>query len=174
MPLTPFIGLSELIHLFVILTHRIFNRGRTSPALMVRKNTRFMNFGVSLVIVCVFSFVMVSAGMLVKASITDEHSSINISEHYIGVFSKMLSENVANHPISKIALLSAGECVKPKVSMSDYGYSVVNYLKSTKQDFSFEARSVLAVANNIEDYFGSSPQNILLLQKILSSQLCKG
>jgi hypothetical protein len=76
MPLTPFVGLSIMVHIVVIVGHRLFHWTPMKPE--SRKENvvafvRFLGFGI---IGAVFAVVLISATVLVRASVKDKHSSI--------------------------------------------------------------------------------------------------
>jgi hypothetical protein len=83
MPFTPFIGLSVLIHIGIITGHKFLylvlkGRPRIKPIMGV---ARF--FGIPIV-VTVFLAVLITATVLIHASVIERHSSISFIKEQIG------------------------------------------------------------------------------------------
>jgi hypothetical protein len=80
MPLTPFIGLSVIIHLFIITINKISSRFLKNKEIKHKSilGTKFKSISI---IIIIFSFVTIQAGMLLRASIMDKHSSLKYIEH---------------------------------------------------------------------------------------------
>lgn len=86
MPLTPFIGLSVMVHIFVIISHRFFQWTPAEQGARTR-GQQLVTRAIGLTIVSlVFVVVLFSAGTLVRASIEDRHSSIAMAETIYGHF----------------------------------------------------------------------------------------
>ncbi len=77
MPLTPFIGLSILVHIILIIVYKTFNIVPNAKR-TVRQYSAFNTWLGLVIITGVFSFVFVSAALMVHASIVEKHSSINL------------------------------------------------------------------------------------------------
>jgi hypothetical protein len=79
MPLTPFIGLSIIVHVCIIILHKLFNWG---PGRTVRykemRSTRWISFAI---ILFIFIFISTNAFLLVRASIVERHSLIQVFSH---------------------------------------------------------------------------------------------
>ena len=178
MPLTPYGGLSVLIHLGVILWHKVFSRSATVGGLMVRKNTKFMSFCVTLIIIAVFAFVTTTATFLVKASVVDQYSSINLTEKFVVATSRMIFHegNINNKTLlaaTPIINSEVEKCLKPQVKSADLNNSIVDYLKLNGEDASLEARMLVARSSGVENYIGSGAQNLFLLEKLIDSNTCQ-
>ena len=192
MPLTPFVGLSVFIHILIIFWHNLFNRHTDNGHLHKIKTTSFKRFAISAIVISIFILVISSAGMLVRASVEDKYSSINLTEHYVSLALNM-SPHTNDLYVSDIyskdhiyfdnKILSAASVVIPdkimssctdsQVLASSKNVSIVSYLESKKQDSSFKARKFIAVSHGIKSYVGSRDQNLALLQQIISSQSCQ-
>ena len=84
MQFTPFIGLSVIIHLCVIASHKFFSRFGSNKE--IGSETSNLLRVLSLVIVSgVFGVVMVNAILLLKASADDSHSVLKFAERHISL-----------------------------------------------------------------------------------------
>jgi hypothetical protein len=93
MPLTPFIGLSILVHIVLIIVYKTFNIV-PSKKRTIRHYSAFNTWLGLVIITGVFSFVFVSAAFLVHASIVEEHSSINLIRHNSAFLQNLLHVNI--------------------------------------------------------------------------------
>lgn len=75
MPVVPFVGLSILIHMIVILSYKIFRKEKKSINIKDVEHTK--HWASWLVVSMVLLFVFSNAFFLVRASVVDEHSSIH-------------------------------------------------------------------------------------------------
>lgn len=93
MPFTPFIGLSVSFHILMIIIFKVFNLTprveRTLKHLAVAKSWPGL-----IIITVVFSLVFASAVILVNASITEQHSSVNFVVHHYVVFKNFFDQSL--------------------------------------------------------------------------------
>jgi hypothetical protein len=76
MPLTPFIGISVLVHIGIIIGYHFFRWAPVARALKPERVSALVRaFGVGIIGV-VFAVILTSATVLVRASVVDKHSSI--------------------------------------------------------------------------------------------------
>ncbi len=172
MPLTPFLGLSLIVHMCIIAGHKLFSwipvgEKNQKPA------TPFVHIVGFTIIGVVFSFVLSTAFILVHASITDKHSSIRIVDAYIsGLFTKNLNPNLIAGSASAMSsqkvlhsVISA-DCKKLFLDLAGkYNGSLVDYLALHSMDFSFNARQTYAALFVIGNYMGTAEQNQVLLMR---------
>lgn len=76
MPIVPFIGLSILIHIFIIFLYKIFSRKNQEykHKVSLKVHKRWTSW---LIILTVFVFIFVNAVFLVRASVIDRHSYVH-------------------------------------------------------------------------------------------------
>jgi len=80
MIIVPFIGLSILIHILIIIFYSTFHMGPSNK----RQQNRYLMFNKffgSIIIIFVFSFVLISATSLIRLSVTDKHSTWGFIEN---------------------------------------------------------------------------------------------
>ena len=82
MPLTPFIGLSVLVHMCVIAGHKLFSwvprkESNKKPA------SSLMHLASFAIIVLVFAAVLANATLLVWASVHSKYSSFNLVKDFV-------------------------------------------------------------------------------------------
>jgi hypothetical protein len=80
--ITPFIGLSTLIHLILIIIYRLFHLKKSSHLLIYKYRSIRAFLGLS-IIFSMFSFIFVSAVFMLHASAVEKHSEIHIIENFI-------------------------------------------------------------------------------------------
>lgn len=95
MPLIPFFGISIIVHIILILVYHLFHLPPRTYVLPTKTNA-FRNWAGLLVILGVFGFVLVSATLLVRASIMERHSSFNYVRNHSEYF------NHANNHLKQI------------------------------------------------------------------------
>ncbi len=85
MPVTPFLGISVFIHLFIILYHRLTHRDSKEGMPLRRIKTAKVqrSFWAFCIFVMVFMMIAINAGILVGASISDKHSSVQVFGHLL-------------------------------------------------------------------------------------------
>jgi peptidoglycan L-alanyl-D-glutamate endopeptidase CwlK len=165
--------------------HRILGSSKTVGVLLKHQSTQFMRFSINLVLVSVSSIVIIGAGSLLRASIMDGNSSIMLSQRYFGPVShqllygnnelfvnKNLTSAYASIESPATAVVVHG-CTDVTASTSKYGNSIVNYLELKNLNSSFNSRSSIATGYGIDDYSGSSPQNLFLLQRMIGTGSCQ-
>ena len=143
-------GLSVIVHLVVIWTHRIFSyvpiKEPSKP--VTTSSKRFLG---SLIIIAVFSFVLATAFILIRASLYDSHSSIKLVDNYINYLDRekiTLNVSVIKPLASPIStkvqqkkVLADNSCTQQFNNLSGiYNGSLINYLKANSYDFSYPAR----------------------------------
>ena len=79
---TPFLGLSTIIHFFLIIIYRLFHLKKSSHLSIVKHESNKALLGLSIVF-GMFSFIFMSAVFMLHASAVEEHSSIHIIESFI-------------------------------------------------------------------------------------------
>jgi hypothetical protein len=83
MPLTPFVGLSVLIHMCVITGNKILYKLRIKTSAQITDRTsKVTGFLAFFIIFGVSSFVIINAFFLIKASVYDRHSVFVVAEKY--------------------------------------------------------------------------------------------
>lgn len=84
MPLTPFMGLSIIIHVAIIVGHVILNRViPSSVAYRSPKDRPIFAFCAScLVIFTIVGIIFMNGWLLVMGSITEKHSTVNLASNY--------------------------------------------------------------------------------------------
>ncbi len=193
MPFTPFIGLSVLVHIGIILWHKIFDVTSNFRALTVQKATRTLRFGISTIIVLIFAVILTSAIGLVRAGVNDKYSNINLVEQFVGYVQNynfhdstkvvlaqddkvILSSTFVSPPKSVTSAASStlvNNCANSSATTVNYSNSLVNFLISNKRDHSFKSRSYLASTYGIKSYNGTSKQNLFILQKLIDMAKCQ-
>ena len=172
MPLTPFIGLSLIIHLGIILMYKLFNlynrEGKYKPSLS-DKMLRVVGLGI---ISAVFMVVATNAVILLRASVKDRHSVVHfIENHFIITRHTALAQSILDSKqknnsseIGASGKLAVVNCVELfQTEAQAYKYSVVNYLHSQGYPYSFIERQRLASGFNMIEYRGTTQQNYELL-----------
>ena len=94
MPLTPFVGLSVLIHLCTILGSRIIS---WFPKTKIQKPPRWVRLKSISIIIIVFVFITVQASFLIRAGIMDNHSSVKYLSRLVLEINKSISSNRSNN-----------------------------------------------------------------------------
>ena len=84
MPLTPFMGLSILIHVAIIIGHGIFRYVFPTQIFFAnRKQRPVVSYCTSfLVIIFIVGLIVVNGALLVIGSITESHSTVNLATNY--------------------------------------------------------------------------------------------
>ncbi len=181
MPLTPFIGLSVLIHISIIVINKLLRRvpGENETTPIVKNSTRKSIAYASLIIASVFTFVFINAGILIRASLTDSHSTVRFVNNYFNdedhlplAFAEQKNEVVET---------PAESCPRVRAYLlNTYDGSLSKYLVSKGKDGAFPARSALASTYGINKYNGTTMQNHELLTKVflqddktLAESICK-
>ena len=163
--LIPSLGLSDIIHISVIIWNKITNRFRNAPKMIVLdKPSMIMSFlgGVSIFIVTSITFSI--AFSIIYISANEKHSTINL------VMNIMKNNNVVEDNISNVVaativcdkVINDQEDIVPIPTTS----SIIDYLEANNQDSSFEYRQTLAIKYGISDYYGDLEQNIELISRI--------
>lgn len=93
MPLTPFVGLSVVIHLCTILGSRIIS---WFPKTKIKKPQRWIKLKSISIIIIVFVFIGLQASLLIRAGIIDNHSSVKYLSRLILEIDKSISSNKSN------------------------------------------------------------------------------
>jgi hypothetical protein len=98
MPQTPFIGLSLIIHLFIIMINKLFSwfpkrkEGKQSSILLTKIKS------ISIIII-IFSFVTFQAIILLRVSIIDKHSSLKYISKYVTEINEfIINKNLKSLP----------------------------------------------------------------------------
>ncbi len=181
MPLTPFIGLSVLIHVSIIVINKLLRRipGEKETTPLVKTSTRKTIAYTSLIIAAVFAFVLINAGILVRASLTDSHSTVRYVNNYFNdedhlplAFAEQEKE-VTEKPVENCPRVRA-------YLLNTFNGSLSKYLVAKGKDGAFEARNTLATEYGINKYIGTTAQNHELLTKLflqddkeLAETICK-
>lgn len=124
MPLTPFVGLSVLVHIIVIIGHKLFNwtpRNKTDAG--VAAVVRFTGFAI---VVFVFGVILTAATFLVHASIEDDHSSIRFATQYIASMGQLMRANAKE--AGGAAILPAA---LPQETQQELAIVATNKIRST-------------------------------------------
>lgn len=189
MPLTPFLGLSVLIHICIIVGYKLFSRSPKKKPVKA-KNVRLTRaIGVTTIFL-VFIFVVTNATILVRASLVDKHSSVKFVSHaassaiatvrgvHTGAAIKTADTKkiIPKAPVSEVSeSVVVSDCVvSPFDQDLNYKLSLVDYLKMKNRESSFEARHKIAEAMGVEDYRGSLEDNQIILGWFLSiAKNCK-
>jgi hypothetical protein len=123
-------------------------------------------------------FIVVSAGLIVRASVVDKHSLVHFVQDYgttpeSNIALAQGSGNPATQPVLghfpeiRASVSLSETCSKLlKVRTAAYRGSVVNYLHENGRPYSFSERQRLAHELGIADYHGTEQQNEILLQKL--------
>lgn len=84
MPLTPFMGLSIIVHVTIIFGHMVLNLFFPSRTFFVSQTKRpIVSYCMSVfVIILVVGVIFVNGALLVKGSIENQHSTVNIANEY--------------------------------------------------------------------------------------------
>ncbi len=178
MPLTPFIGLSVIVHLCVIAGHKVsswlpFRKPQTQSSIPRASIFSYPIIGI------VFLMVMTNAFILVDRSVLDSHSSFRFINTYGAVIEKNIAGNIfqpnqiiplarAQNSPSIINNTNCGLITFDKWA-TVYNYSIINYLISINTDYSFSSRQQFANNFGIKNYTGAYGQNMALLNDFFAS-----
>lgn len=174
MPSTPYIGLSVIIHIAIIIAYwiiRFFSRGKKNEKVHRAYSNNFISFAIIL-FVSVIIFYGISS--VVYVSVTNEHSTIRLARNYfsktpaIASHSSVLAnETEIKGDASVQRSIVPDDCLGPfnKLAIVYHG-SIVNYLMTKKYDYSFKARKNLASDFGITNYLGTYSQNRILLMRL--------
>lgn len=198
--LTPFVGFSILIHVSLILFYKIFKlkpRDFASDRERARRRKERITYGFSLTIMAsIFGIALVSAGALVVRSLRDKHSTSSlISQEYTQLSIYFQTRSAASRPLNAVAMevnkaLAIEKPAAPIIDCqlrftqlaSQYRNSLIYYLEAKGLTNSYPERKELAKWYGIQNYYGSSEQNLALLKFTLikmnelppsGSPLCK-
>ncbi len=172
MPLTPFVGLSVLIHAGIITVNRILYKFKTPSRVIADGTSKIARAFAFFIIVGVFSVVTTNAFFLIKASIDDSHSVFVLTEKYIN---KLDTVRTVTPPLtfqaSQLARVTYNftteTCPQQFKNLSKiYDGSLVVYLKAKNMPTSYYDRAMLAYRYGIGAYFGEIEQNLLIFAKI--------
>lgn len=112
MPLTPLIGISVLVHIAVIAVGKLMRKDRTVYYTFVEPRKLTYVVG-CLIIFSIFSFVLFTAGMLLKASVEDSHSTFR----YVENSARWVEDGVVSAtPQAKAAAQSAVNAISNNLS----------------------------------------------------------
>jgi hypothetical protein len=154
-PFIPSLGLSDMIHLGVIIWHKTFGRFISKK---LRKKTKIKNLKglLSAITVCVVAFIICSSAItIVYVSATEEHSSYNLVRNYF--------KKDSVHSINSIALAED----KPMINCFEKSQgSLVDYLSIIDENYSFENREKIAESVGISPYNGTLGQNQAVLWRL--------
>lgn len=174
MPLTPFIGLSIAIHLGIIMIYKIISRFYSRERTTTTVTAPIMRWYGFTIIAIVFIFVFTNAIILVRVSILDKHSIVHfVKNHWSVLRHAAFAKTVVISDRGNSMFIDTSEptgmsCLADlHTEAKNYQYSVVNYLYTHNQDYSFSARQLLAKQLSIDKYRGTPEQNQLLLVGIL-------
>jgi len=140
MPFTPFIGLSVLVHIGIIVGYRL-SHWKSGEKIKVKTPTlnsvRWSGFAI---ILAVFLVVLANAALLVRHSVEDKHSSI----HFIYSHSKELAWFFYPHPISVTVNSAAGvepvtASARPAVSLAVCSKLIYGPVKPVKAGVIFSS-----------------------------------
>lgn len=93
---SPFIGFSTIIHLFIIFMRKVlYGKRKTMNTKIPRKTTFFNSITNTCIIAIVFVSVIIQAGILVRSSIRDKHSSVKMFNNLVIQIKK---SNLASPP----------------------------------------------------------------------------
>lgn len=193
MPFTPFVGLSVLIHVILILVYKIF-RLKPRKYVAVREKTfgvrGNITYGFSLIITTViFGVAFTSAEILVKNSLNDKNSTVQLISREYTLLSMYLKAKAVVTPIIRTNDALA-EPATPTIDCQQrfseltgaYNNSLIQYLNAKGLSSSFTDRKNLAKWYWVQNYQGSYEQNLELFKIILiqlnelppdDSPLCK-
>ena len=107
MPITPFIGLSVLIHIMIIIGNKLF---RSTPSNEMHIGTsKIMHYAGFVIVIFVFGTILTGATLITHASIEDGHSSIRFvsktaASAYAMVFETHQSQIAAVEDSPKITM----------------------------------------------------------------------
>ncbi len=101
MPLTPFIGLSVLVHLVIIFYYRFFGKNDTKgmPLKKVAVSGKALRLTTFCIVASIFLIVIINASILVTASLFDKHSSVAFVDHMAGEMINSIAVAESNYPI---------------------------------------------------------------------------
>ena len=105
MPFTPFIGISVLVHICIIFGCRLFSWIPNKEKKI--RGTTYVDYIInSVIIVSVFMLIFIQADFLVRASITDKHSTVkfiasSVTEIKNNQIPKLFSKIILDTIISK-------------------------------------------------------------------------
>jgi hypothetical protein len=170
--MTPFVGLSLLIHSIIIFISNIFKKYNFyfKPRPIRGKASYLVN---SLIILSIFTIVSVNAAFMIKISLNN-NSNFQIIEKFV---KNRQSDNIKK---SKIASLQGdnfigqgtviGSIANAASSLDYPNESIVDFFKSLGADSSFENRASIASKTGISDYIGSAEQNIKLFYILMENK----
>ena len=119
------------------------------------------------------SAVFVGAFYTLKKSVSEQSNIVLISKLIESSSSPVLAyinnRRSSSPPVTEanvgMAVLGQSEpseiVCDPKISPT---YSIINFLRDHNEDYSFEARTQIAINHKIENYTGSAEQNLLLIK----------
>jgi len=177
-PLTPFLGLSVLAHIGIIVGHKLFSWAwskKTSPS-EVTATIRIVGL---LIVATMFTIVITVATILVRESIVERHSTISFISRQVKHL--LLSENSRAEDARNAAQISAAVPI-PIVSAPDcarffdalaafHHRSLYDYMAAQGYNPSLGARRELAASIGISGYQGTSEQNVAMLNYFCQNPL---
>jgi hypothetical protein len=185
MPITPSIGLSVILHAFVILFFKITGRLRLSSKKLKDSKIFISNFVGASITITISVVILAGAFAIVDLCLADEHSSFRLVKEYADSMSASSSRNSFEH----VALAEKSDkpvvvepkavapAAEPKMDQREcrrlfseftekYNWSVVQFLTEKGVYHSFGDLQSFASELAIEQYRGSSAQNREMMRKL--------
>lgn len=162
MPLTPFFGLSVLIHLLIIALHWIFPWTRKKQ--IQKKNVSpYTRIGTFSIVVIIFLFVIMQAGFLVYVSVNDKHSNIKFLANHMEEVKKYVYYRL---PVAIAEKNIPKQTPENTVTIRCQTESATYYLLLNESASSFSERKELASLLEIKNYSGRYGENQMLFQEL--------
>lgn len=122
MPFTPFFGISILVHVSVIIGNIIF---RTVHIRKGDKKDRVfaLQWLGPIIISLIFTFVLISAGIMVHSSIVEKHSSVIFLS---SLFDDLIHKKIYTQPVIDTSQLALSQMILPQLMPEQkQGYEIL-------------------------------------------------